>query len=135
MDRTSLGGIDLENNQKQPNLEVRVKNIIEVDGLKFKDLNNNGKLEPYEDWRLSPKERAENLVSLMNIDEKVGMMLINTRKMGLSQKDKSKTSHDGMLDEAIVEKGESIFATSKVYGTTHTIENRNLRHFIHKRQF
>ncbi|MEH7074931.1 glycoside hydrolase family 3 protein [Neobacillus drentensis] len=114
----------------QPNLEVRVKNIIEVDGLKFKDLNNSGKLEPYKDWRLSPKERAENLVSLMNIDEKVGMMLINTRQMGLTQKDKSKTSHDGVLDEGIVEKGETIFALANVYGTTHTIENMHLRHFI-----
>ena len=120
----------MESNNKQPNLEVKVKNIIEVDGLKFKDLNNSGKLEPYKDWRLSPKERAENLVSLMNIDEKVGMMLINTRGMGLSQKDKSKTSHDGVLDEAIVEKGETIFALAKVYGTTHTIENMHLRHFI-----
>ncbi|WHY03115.1 glycoside hydrolase family 3 N-terminal domain-containing protein [Neobacillus sp. DY30] len=122
----------MESNQKQPKLEVRVKNIIEVDGLKFKDLNNSGKLEPYKDWRLSPKERAENLVSLMNMDEKIGMMLINTRKMGLSQEDKSKTSHDGVLDEAIVEKGENIFAVAKIYGTTHTIENMHLRHFIHR---
>ncbi len=114
----------------QPKLEVRVKNLIEVDGLKFKDLNNSGKLEPYKDWRLSPKERAENLVSLMNLDEKVGMMLINTRQMGLTQKDKSKTSHDGVLDEGIVEKGENIFAASKIYGTTHTLENMHLRHFI-----
>ena len=120
----------MKENHEQPNLEVRVKNIIEVDGLKFKDLNNSGKLEPYKDWRLSPKERAENLVSLMNIDEKVGMMLINTRQMGLTQKDKSKTSHDGVLDEGIVEKGETIFALAKVYGTTHTIENMHLRHFI-----
>src|SRR5690625_2150753 len=119
----------------QPDLEVRVKNIIEVDGLKFKDLNNDGKLDPYEDWRLSPEERAENLVSLMNIDEKIGMMLINSRRMGLSQDDKKKTSHDGILDEAIVEKGESIFATSKVYGTTHTITERNLRHFILRDNF
>ncbi|MGG0669974.1 hypothetical protein ABE073_15770 [Lederbergia citrisecunda] len=37
----------------------------------------------------------------MNIDEKVGMMLINTRRMGLAQEDKEKTSHDGVLDEAI----------------------------------
>ena len=120
----------MESNHKQPNLEVRVKNIIEVDGLKFKDLNNSGKLEPYKDWRLSPRERAEHLVTLMNTDEKVGMMLINTRGMGLSQKDKSKTSHDGVLDEAIVEKGETIFALAKVYGTTHTVENMHLRHFI-----
>ncbi|WP_449538941.1 glycoside hydrolase family 3 protein [Ferdinandcohnia sp. Marseille-Q9671] len=125
----------MQHNEKQPNLEVRVKNIIEVNDLKFKDLNNNGKLDPYEDWRLSPKERAENLVSLMNIDEKIGMMLINTRRMGLSQEDKSKTSHDGVLDEAIVEKGENIFAISKMYGTTHTIENMHLRHFILRDNF
>ncbi|MGG3468438.1 glycoside hydrolase family 3 N-terminal domain-containing protein [Neobacillus pocheonensis] len=120
----------MEHNHKQPELEVRVKDLIEVDGLKFKDLNNSGKLEPYKDWRLSPQERAKNLVSLMNIDEKVGMMLINTRGMGLSQKDKRKTSRDGVLDEGIVEKGENIFAASKIWGTTHTIENMNLRHFI-----
>lgn len=119
----------------QPELEVKVKNMIEVDGLKFKDLNNNGKLDPYEDWRLSPEERAKNLVSLMNMDEKIGMMLINTRRMGLSQEDKEKTSHDGILDEAIIEKGTNIFATSKVYGTTHTIVNRNLRHFILRDNF
>ncbi|KWW20531.1 glycoside hydrolase [Peribacillus simplex] len=125
----------MEKYHKQPELEVRVKNIIEVDGLKFKDLNNSGKLEPYKDWRLSPKERAENLVSLMHIDEKIGMMLINTRKMGLSQENKEKTSHEGILDEAIVEKGENIFAASKIYGTTHTIEKRNVRHFILRDNF
>ncbi len=125
----------MEFNDKQPELETRVKHIIEVDGLKFKDLNNSGKLEPYKDWRLSPQERAENLVSLMNIDEKVGMMLINTRRMGLSQEDKEKTSHDGVLDEAIIEKGTNIFASSKVYGSTHTIENRHLRHFILRDNF
>lgn len=115
----------------QLNLEVRSKNIIEVDGLKFKDLNNNGKLDPYEDWRLSIKKRVENLVSLMNIDEKIGMMLINTRFMGLTQKDKNKTSHNGILDEAIVEKGTNIFtASAKSFGTSHTLENMNLRHFI-----
>lgn len=121
--------------QKQPELVVRKKQLIEQEGLTFKDLNNNGKLDPYEDWRLTPRERAENLVSLMNMDEKIGMMLINSRKMGLAQEDKSKTSHDGVLDEGIIEKGETIFATSKVYGTTHTIENRNLRHFILRDNF
>lgn len=121
--------------QKQPELKVRTKKLIEQDGLKFKDLNNNGKLDPYEDWRLSPKERAENLISLMTIDEKIGMMLINSRKMGLAQQDKSKTSHDGVLDESIIEKGETIFAVNKVYGTTHTIANMHLRHFILRDNF
>ena len=52
----------------QPKLVTKSKNIIEVDGFKFKDLNNNGVLDPYEDWRLSAEERAENLVELMNLD-------------------------------------------------------------------
>jgi beta-glucosidase len=121
--------------QKQPELKTRKKKLIENEGLNFKDLNNNGKLDPYEDWRLSPRERAENLVSIMNMDEKVGMMLINSRKMGLAQQDKNKTSHDGLLDEGIIDKGETIFATSKVYGTTHTIETRKLRHFILRDNF
>lgn len=108
----------MEKYHKQPELEVRVKNIIEVDGFKFKDLNNSGKLEPYKDWRLSPKERAENLVSLMHIDEKIGMMLINTRKMGLSQENKEKTSHEGILDEAIVEKGK-IYSLHQKYTEQH----------------
>ena len=120
---------------RQPELEVRSKKLIEQEGLNFKDLNDNGKLDPYEDWRLSPGERAENLVSFMNMDEKIGMMLINSRKMGLAQEDKSKTSHDGILDEGIIEQGETIFATSKVYGTTHTIETRKLRHFILRDNF
>lgn len=34
-----------------PVLESRVKDIIEVDGQSFKDLNANGELDAYEDWR------------------------------------------------------------------------------------
>ena len=34
----------------QVRLEARVKNIITVDNLQFKDLNDNGELDPYEDW-------------------------------------------------------------------------------------
>ena len=43
---------------RQPNLQVRSKQLISVDGLDFKDLNGNGELDPYEDWRLTPAERA-----------------------------------------------------------------------------
>ena len=115
---------------KQPELQTKHKKLIEVDGLTFKDLNDNGKLDPYEDWRLSPEERARDLCGQMNLDEKVGMLLIHTRKMGLSQEDKSKTSHDGVIDEEVVEKGKSIFAGRKTFGTTETIERLKIRHFI-----
>ena len=60
---------------EQPVLGVRVKEIIEVDGLEFKDLNANGTLDAYEDWRLSAEERADNLLSLMDANQKAGQMI------------------------------------------------------------
>ena len=58
----------------QPELVARVKEIIEVDGYQFKDLNDNGELDPYEDWRLTPEERADNLLSLMSVEQKATQM-------------------------------------------------------------
>lgn len=60
--------------QEQVELGARVKPLIQVDGLLFKDLNANGELDPYEDWRLPIDERVDNLVSLMTLDEKAGTM-------------------------------------------------------------
>jgi beta-glucosidase len=49
--------------------------ILTVQGLHFKDLNKNGKLDPYEDWRLSVEERAKDLASKMTNEEIAGLML------------------------------------------------------------
>ena len=59
----------------QPEIVARVKDIIEVDGYQFKDLNDNGELDPYEDWRLSAEERAENLLSLMTPEQMAAQMV------------------------------------------------------------
>nr|AIA99613.1 hypothetical protein [uncultured bacterium contig00113(2014)] len=49
--------------------------LIESDGLMFKDLNRNGELDRYEDWRLSIDERARDLASQMSIEQIAGLML------------------------------------------------------------
>lgn len=49
--------------------------ILTVGKLHFKDLNKNGKLDKYEDWRLSIDERARDLVSKMTVDQMAGLML------------------------------------------------------------
>lgn len=49
--------------------------IIRVKDLYFKDLNKNGKLDKYEDWRLSPAERAKDLVKRMSVEQIAGLML------------------------------------------------------------
>lgn len=59
----------------QPELVARVKEIIEVDGYQFKDLNANGELDPYEDWRLTPEERAEDLLGQMDATQKAAQMV------------------------------------------------------------
>ena len=55
-------------------------NIIKVDGHLFKDLNKNGKLDPYEDWRLDAESRAIDLASKMSIDEIAGLMLYSSHQ-------------------------------------------------------
>jgi beta-glucosidase len=49
--------------------------ILTVDGLAFKDLNKNGKLDRYEDWRLPVAERAKDLASQMSVEQIAGLML------------------------------------------------------------
>jgi len=48
----------------------------------FKDLNRNGLLDPYEDWRLSPDQRARDLVARMTLEEKAGTMMHGTARSG-----------------------------------------------------
>ena len=54
--------------------------IITKDGYAFKDMNRNGSLEPYEDWRLSAEERAADLASRLPIEEIAGMMLYSSHQ-------------------------------------------------------
>lgn len=68
-------------NKPQPVLGTRSVAIIEKKGLKFKDLNKNGKLDKYEDWRLTPEQRSNDLLSKMSVEEKAGFMLINSLNM------------------------------------------------------
>ena len=49
-----------------------------IGGLTFKDLNANGRLDPYEDWRLPIAARVRDLVARMTLEERAGMLLINT---------------------------------------------------------
>ena len=64
--------------QEQPALSARVARTLTIDGLSFKDLNRNGKLDPYEDWRLPAAERAADLVKQMTLEEKAGLMMHGT---------------------------------------------------------
>jgi beta-glucosidase len=50
-------------------------------GHRYRDLNKNGQLDPYEDNRLPTAARVDNLVSLMTLEEKAGLMFITIAGM------------------------------------------------------
>ena len=62
----------------QPVFGATTFNLVKVDGYTFKDMNRNGKIDPYEDWRLSAEARADDLLSRMTLDEKAGLMMHGT---------------------------------------------------------
>jgi beta-glucosidase len=54
--------------------------LLTIDGFAFKDLNKDGKLDVYEDWRLSSEERAKDLASKMTIEQIAGLMLYSAHQ-------------------------------------------------------
>lgn len=66
----------------QPDIEARAVDLLRMDQLVFKDLNKNRKLDIYEDWRQPLDKRIENLLNQMTLEEKAGMLLINTLNAG-----------------------------------------------------
>lgn len=49
-------------------------NRLTIDGVTFRDLNRNGRLDPFEDPRLSAEQRVEDLLQRLSVGELVGLM-------------------------------------------------------------
>ncbi|MGB1019498.1 MAG: glycoside hydrolase family 3 N-terminal domain-containing protein [Flavobacteriaceae bacterium] len=125
----------------QPKLGAKVIEIIQHEGLKFKDLNRNKKLDPYEDWRLSADLRAENLLGQMNLEQKIGFMLISTIRMeneaGFGQPSKDALPISDGLAEVDVESDMNFFTRVPLddpflssAATTKSVAQFHGRHFI-----
>ncbi|BAL83974.1 putative periplasmic beta-glucosidase [Selenomonas ruminantium subsp. lactilytica TAM6421] len=57
--------------------------LLQVDGKVFKDMNRNGKLDAYEDWRLTPQKRAEDLAKQLSTEDIAGLMLYSMHQRNL----------------------------------------------------
>jgi len=55
---------------------------VDIDGstYAFKDMNANGKLDVWEDWRLDSTERAADLAGQMSIEQIAGLMLFSSHE-------------------------------------------------------
>ena len=54
--------------------KLEKKELLTQDNYSFRDLNNNGQLDPYEDARQAVAVRVDDLLSQMTLKEKAGMM-------------------------------------------------------------
>ncbi len=54
--------------------------LLTVDQYAFKDLNKDGKLDAYEDWRLSADDRAIDLAHKMSLEDIAGLMLYSSHQ-------------------------------------------------------
>jgi beta-glucosidase len=62
----------------QPELGYRSASLLTVDGVQFKNLNRNRKLDIYEDWRKSSANRGADLVPQMSVEDMAGVMVHGT---------------------------------------------------------
>ncbi len=58
----------------QVEIAARSKPLVVVDDLTFRDLNENGAVDPYEDWRNKTEIRVLDLLGQMTLREKVAQM-------------------------------------------------------------
>lgn len=63
---------------KGPTLGYTSAPILTLDGYAFKDLNRNGSLDVYEDWRKDARTRAQDLASRLTLEEICGLMLYSS---------------------------------------------------------
>lgn len=78
-----LGEFILVTNAKGPQLGYSSTSgvtILTRGNLAFKDLNKNGTLEPYEDWRLPAEQRAQDLASRLSVEQIAGLMLYSAHQ-------------------------------------------------------
>lgn len=128
-------------NLGQPVLRAESVNIIDEDGLQFKDLNKNGVLDPYEDWRLDPEIRSRDLLGRMSLEEKAGMLLIADMRMYNEVFMLDRTSapvpitSDLNEQDVVIDRnqftGELLaFPVMNTVGSTKGITQYHMRHFI-----
>jgi beta-glucosidase len=127
-------------NPVQPKLGNQGVEIIKSQGYEFKDLNKNGKLDQYEDWRLPDETRVKDLISQMTLEEKIGFMLISTTRMEgdyAFQQDAPKAEIKSGFNEEDLVQNINMFSKKPLpvpvmsaVGTTKGVTQYNLRHFI-----
>ncbi|MEN9612189.1 MAG: hypothetical protein RLZZ628_3003 [Bacteroidota bacterium] len=126
----------------QPTLGYRTAKILTINGLQFKDLNQNQALDLYEDWRLPVETRVQDLIRQMTLPEKLGFMLISTTRLENDwtfepNPPKEKLPVSSGFNEQDLVQSMNMFSKKPLpapmlsaAGTTKGVKEKHLRHFI-----
>ena len=76
------GKIRYYKNENGPEIGVTQQQVICEDGLYFRDINGDGKLNTYKDWRKSPKERAKATAQSCLQTENQSQLFLSSWKAG-----------------------------------------------------
>ena len=126
--------------QVQPKLGYRSAKILKKGPFEFKDLNQNGKIDAYENWRLPTALRVKDLIQKMTLEEKIGFMLISTTRLAgdfsFQQNAPKAEISNGFNEEDLVQSMNMFSKKPLPYpmlsaaGTTKGVQQNQLRHFI-----
>lgn len=109
------------------------RNVIEKDGLYFKDIDGSGEVSACNDWRLPSRERAAAYVKTLTTDEKIAQLFISDWRMGKYpcgvEGHVAKPDESGVLDDGEMI-GKTIFGQQHLPGTTELIKEWFSRHLI-----
>lgn len=62
-------------NHNGPRIATKELRAVKKDGLWFRDMSRTGQVLPFEDWRNSPEERAQDLAGRLSQEEMAGLMI------------------------------------------------------------
>lgn len=129
--------------KSQPFLGHKSVQLLALGGFQFKDLNKNGQLDKYEDWRLTNVERTKDLLSKMSLEDKVGFMLISTSRLKSERSAQLNIETDNAIKPSSDLNEEDQVSTTNIFnrkplsvpmmssvGGTKGITKFHLRHFI-----
>ncbi|HAX73730.1 MAG TPA: beta-glucosidase [Firmicutes bacterium] len=103
--------------------------IIEEDGYAFKNLSKSGKLERYEDWRLTPLERAKDLATKLSVEQIAGLMLYSAHQAVSSANNPFAKMFSGTYDGKSFEESQALISDLSDEQKTF-LEVDNLRHVL-----
>lgn len=139
MGKKASDNVKYYNNANGPVIGVVNKDVIEKDGLYFKNIDGTGKVTKVNDWRLFSEERAKAYAETLTVEEKIGQLFISDWRMGKyvpkvealddGTKSEPKLDESGTLDEAEFI-GKTIFGEQHLPGTSTLLKEWFSRHLI-----